>query len=66
MLFNVIIYRKDNFVVSVDKSLLKKDKYVIYWVRKDLCLYDNLFFLEVVKGSDIVRVIYVLDMKVDS
>ena len=65
---NATTYRKDNPVVSADKGSSKKDKlkHAIHWVRKDLRLHDNPSLLEAVKGSDTVRVIYVLDTKVDS
>lgn len=63
---NATIYRKDNPVVSAEKGSAKKDKHAIHWVRKDLRLHDNPSLLEAVKGSDTVRVIYVLDTKVDS
>lgn len=43
----------------------EKEKHAIHWVRKDLRLHDNPSLLEAVKGSDTVRVIYVLDTKVD-
>ena len=55
-----------NAIVSVDKRQAKeKQKHAIHWVRKDLRLHDNPSLLEAVQGSDTLRVIYVLDTKVD-
>ena len=60
---NATIQRKSNPLVSPDKSTEKKEngKHAIHWVRKDLRLHDNPSLLEAVKGSDTLRVIYVLD-----
>ena len=44
---------------------MRKKKHAIHWVRKDLRLHDNPSLLEAVKGSDTLRIIYVLDTKVD-
>lgn len=56
----------NNSVVSADIRQGKlKAKHAIHWVRKDLRLHDNPSLLEAVKGSDTVRIIYVLDTKVD-
>ena len=58
-----------NPVGSTEKSSAKKDKlkakHAIHWIRKDLRLHDNPSLLEAVKGSETIRVIYVLDTKVD-
>lgn len=47
------------------KPAKEKEKHAIHWFRKDLRLHDNPSLLEAVRGSDTVRVIYVLDTKVD-
>lgn len=64
---NAIIHRKSNLLASVEKSQEKKEKakHAIHWVRKDLRLHDNPSLLEAVKGSDTLRVIYVLDTTVN-
>lgn len=54
---------------SVDRGekrpLKETERHAIHWVRKDLRLHDNPSLLEAVKGSDTLRVIYVLDTKVE-
>ena len=65
---NATIHRKSTPLASEDKSPAKKEKkkHAIHWVRKDLRLHDNPSLLEAVKGSDTVRIIYVLDTKVNA
>lgn len=66
---NATVHRKGVPVGSIDdRGSTKKDRekrHAIHWVRKDLRLHDNPSLLEAIKGSDTVRVIYVLDTKVD-
>ena len=50
---------------SKNSAAKEKEKHAIHWVRKDLRLHDNPSLLEAVKESDTLRVIYVLDTKVD-
>lgn len=62
------VQRKDVHAGSVDgrsSAISDKEKHAIHWIRKDLRLHDNPSLLEAVKGSDTLRIIYVLDTKVD-
>lgn len=66
MSLNLKFVEDNNSVVGAEKRQGKlKAKHAIHWVRKDLRLHDNPSLLEAVKGSDTVRIIYVLDTKVD-
>ena len=68
-MFNASIPKstKDSLPVASSKNSAakEKEKHAIHWVRKDLRLHDNPSLLEAVKGSETLRVIYVLDTKVD-
>ena len=62
------VQRKDVHAGSVDErssAINNKEKHAIHWIRKDLRLHDNPSLLEAVKGSDTLRIIYILDTKVD-
>ena len=56
--------RVSSTVCSDKKSYYVRERHAIHWIRKGLRLHDNPSLLEGVKGSDSIRIIYILDTNV--